>query len=202
MLELDINKFEIFFYAEPQGDNYGEVRNPGLKEPITLRLDRSYSDQLNMLHMQLINGQEELVKSHKDEVKKADLNEQQRVVLNMILEGLSHRVIWMNYITLNKLKNNEIDALCVLYHELGHMVYFDESKHINPTLRNKMINNDQLSYDEILADEYAYKKFGDNVITTLQNQMIIAQNSNDLTLSGTIREFEMRIEYLKNKKDK
>ncbi len=167
MLELDINKFEIFFYAEPQGDNYGEVRNPGLKEPITLRLDRSYSDQLNMLHMELTNGQEELVKSHKDKVKKADLSEQERMIFNILLEGLSHRVIWMNYITLNKLKNNEIDALCVLYHELGHMVYFDESKHINPTLRNKMINNDQLSYDEILADEYAYKKFGDNVITTL-----------------------------------
>ena len=202
MLNIDIDKFEIVFFEKPQGDNYGEVRNPELEEPITIRLDKTCSNDTKLLHMEFINGSEEHIKDLKERIKKTNLSNEGRCFLETIMTALSYRIIFVNHISLMKLMNNEIDALCALYHELGHMVYYDESQHNNEGKRKCLIEEGFVSADELLADEYSYMKFGDNVCETLEKQIEIAKELNDESKDILIKEYELRLKHLKEKYSK
>jgi len=193
MLELDINDFHILFYRVPKGLLYGEITHPGLEEPIEIILDNIEKDKYGLLHMQLLNGQK------KDRIDCSSLEGDSGLVdfVQRLADELTHRKIFMNASTIRRLMNKDQGALCVLYHELGHMVYFDESRHYSSEERNDIINRGGLSEDEVLADEYAYKKFGNKICETLEEEIKKAKSVNDLSLNLLIREYEIRLNHLK-----
>ena len=196
MLNFDINKFEICFFNIPNQVIFGAVTHPELKEPIILSLDITANEN-GLLHMELLNGNEKIIEPYKQTIKDKNLSEEQTHIWNSLAEMLSHKTIFMNKLTKEKLMHQEIDSMCVLYHELGHLVHSDELQNVDLAARNELIEKGMVSPDEYLADEYSYQKFGNKVCETLETQIEIARGLSDKAL--LIKEFKMRIKHLKEK---
>ena len=116
---------------------------------------------------------------------------------------LKNPVIFVDHDSLEKLKNNDKYAKCVLLHELGHFVHSDETYHETQQERTNAVLEGRVIQSETDADDYAFSAFEDDYYDAMVSRKELCvermKETNDERFFGIVHELDLRIERLADK---